>query len=198
MQKIKIGIDLDITLFDTDEMWLSWLENESRGKPWNHKKYLEDKLRNDVDYNLTNYFPSISKEDGFKYWSDPLTYKECNIHTGAKNVIKELYQANCEIIFISYCMNCPDQIKYKIERLKDEFDFMMPDDFNFIPAKKKHLVKCDILVDDRNSFLVPMDEGVTLIKWDSPYQQEINLDRPHHLCKTWQEVEDVFCKALED
>ncbi|WNO47324.1 hypothetical protein [Vibrio phage vB_VibM_10AMN] len=197
MQKIKIGIDLDITLFNTDIHWLKWLMLKPN-KGFNRKQYISDSNNNNVEYNLTKYFEGISSEEGFKYWSDPNTYKSCDIHEGAKDVIRNLYEANCEIIFISYCMNCPDQIKYKLKRLKEEFDFMLPEDFNFIPAKKKHLVKCDLLVDDRNSFLQEMDDSVKLIKWESPYIQEVELDKPHTVCKTWVDVETIICDWMEE
>lgn len=197
MQKIKIGIDLDITLFNTDTHWLKWLMIKSN-KDFNRKQYVSDSNNNKVEYNLTKYFEDISSEEGFKYWSDPSTYKNCDIHEGAIDVIRNLYEANCEIIFISYCMNCPDQIKYKLKRLKEEFDFMLPEDFNFIPAKKKHLIKCDLLIDDRNSFLQEMSDGVELIKWESPYVQEVELDKPHAVCKTWQEVENAICDWMEE
>lgn len=197
MQKIKVGIDLDITLFNTDIHWLKWLMLKPN-KDFNRKQYISDSDNNKVEYNLTKYFEGISSEGGFEYWSDSNTYKDCAIHEGAKEVIRNLYEANCEIIFISYCMNCPDQIKYKLKRLKEEFDFMLPEDFNFIPAKKKHLVKCDLLVDDRNSFLQEMDDGVKLIKWESPYIQEVEIDKPHTVCKTWVDVETTICDFMEE
>lgn len=193
--KIKIGIDLDLTIFDTDKGWLEWLHRNSI----NHdlSSYMEDLLNDNVDYNLANYFTMKDGVDSFSYWSEESTYSDCNIVPHAKRFIQDLYEANCEIVFISYCMGCKNQIGNKIHRLKNEFDFLLPEDFNFMPARKKGLVKCDLLVDDRNDFLSQMSQDVKLIKYNTPYRQNVPLDRDYVVCNNWHQVEDEICKWME-
>lgn len=195
MGKPIIGIDLDITLFDTDEGWREYLVRNSTD--FNIAEYRKDVPNDSVEYNLEHYFTLKEGVNGFDYWSDPKTYLDCNIHPNAKRVIQNLYEANCEIVFISYCMGCSDQVKYKIERLKREFDFLLPEDFHFVATKSKGMVNCDILIDDRNEFLNMMREGVKLIKYDSPYIQAEPLLRNHTLCTNWNQIEDVVCNYLE-
>ncbi|AGH32257.1 hypothetical protein VPHG_00194 [Vibrio phage 11895-B1] len=196
MYKIKIGIDLDITLFDTDKGWYNFLLNNCTYH--NLASYRSDVLGGCVAYDLRKYFTLKDGVDGFSYWSDKNTYAKCDVHRFAKQVIQNLYEANCEIIFISYCMGCPDQIKYKMKRLREEFDFLLPDDFNFIPTKKKGLVKCDILIDDRHEFINQMDKGVKIIKYASPYVQSEPLDKEVSVCNNWNDVEDLICNYLEN
>lgn len=194
--KIKIGIDLDLTIFDTDKGWVEWLHRNSTDHDLS--RYMEDLLNDNVDYNLANYFTMKDDVDSFSYWSEESTYADCNIFPHAKRFIQDLYEANCEIIFISYCMGCKDQIGHKIDRLKKEFDFLLPDDFNFVATKKKGTVRCDVLIDDRNTFLNQQPENVKIIKYYSPYSQEETLDREHTLCKDWYQVEDEVVKFLEE
>lgn len=193
--KIKIGIDLDLTIFDTDKGWMEWLHRNSTDHDLS--RYMEDLLNDNVDYNLANYFTMKDGVDSFSYWSEESTYEDCNIFPHAKRFIQDLYEANCEIVFISYCMGCKNQIGHKIDRLKKEFDFLLPEDFNFMPARKKGLVKCDLLVDDRNEFLSQMSQDVKLIKYNTPYRQNVPLDREHIVCNNWYQVEDEICKWLE-
>ena len=193
--KIKIGIDLDLTIFDTDRGWCEWLYRNSTDHDLS--RYMEDLLNDNVDYNLANYFTMKDGVDSFSYWSEESTYEDCNIFPHAKRFIQDLYEANCEIVFISYCMGCKNQIGHKIDRLKKEFDFLLPEDFNFMPARKKGLVKCDLLVDDRNEFLSQMSQDVKLIKYNTPYRQNVPLDREHIVCNNWYQVEDEICKWLE-
>lgn len=197
MKKPVIAIDLDITLFDTDTLWLLYL-SEKESEHYSMNDFQEDCKRGNVSYNLTEYFPTITTEEGMKFWKDPAIYEECNIHHHAVETIKQLYQANCEIVFVTYCMGCPEHTRVKIKRLQKDFPFLLPDDFNFVATKKKGTVRCDVLIDDRNTFLNQQPENVKIIKYYSPYSQEETLDREHTLCKDWYQVEDEVVKFLEE
>ena len=192
-EQIKILIDLDLTLFNTDWLWHSYLYD--RCKKRDSQRFIEDYNHNQVSYNLLEYFEFPRWVNGFDFWKEPDTYKNCNIHDNAVEVIKHLYEAGCQIIFCSHCMNCIDQIKYKSERLTLEFHDI---DYVFIPLHDKGLVKADIFIDDRNSFLNMASEDVMLIKYDTPYTQDEILERNHSVVKNWLEIEDLICNYLEE
>lgn len=199
MQKSKstVAIDLDLTLFDTDVGWYNYLYKNSIDHDF--AQYMSDKLSDNIEYNLRKYFTFESGFEGFDYWAKESTYQECDIHPYAKRVIQNLYEANIEIVFVSYCMGCTNQINNKIRRLKQEFDFMLPDDFNFVPAKKKNLVRCDLLIDDRHNFLNQMQDDVKLIKFDTPYVQEEPLKRKDvSVVSNWKQIENIICTMIED
>lgn len=195
MQHKRIGIDLDLTTVRSDLGWLSWLEQRSTF--FRRKEYTQALLSGRVEYYLPKYFVLHKGVDPMAYWKEKVTYPNVAFLPECKEVIRNLYEAGYEIIFISYCMGCPDQIGNKLNFLKEEFDFLLPRDFNFVPTKKKHLVNVDYMIDDRNQFLQTMDSNVKLIKIKTPYTQDFELNREHTLVGNWSEVEDYFCEELE-
>lgn len=194
-RKTRIGIDLDLTTVDSDQHWLHWLVKHSEN--FNYSRYLNDLTWEQVDYNLSNYFTLTGDTQPLSFWSQTDTYDNMTFLSDAKRVITGLYKAGFELVFISYCMGCSEQIASKIKFLKREFPFLLPDEFNFVPTKKKHLVNVDYLIDDRNQFLTKMDDIVKLIKMNTPYTQEVSLDRPHTVVDNWLEIEDYFCNVIE-
>jgi len=186
MNKKIIAVDLDLTVYDTGTLWFAWLINKCKGAT----KILD--LGNWVDYDLRNYFNLPKGLNGFEFWSEPETYENCEIKKGAEEVIEELYNKGFDIVFVSYCMGCPDQIKHKIKRLKKDFPFLLPEDFHFVATKSKGLVKCDYLVDDRNTFLNQTSEDTTCIKMDTRYTQDESLQKEVIDVDSWDEILKVI------
>ncbi|BAV80867.1 putative 5'(3')-deoxyribonucleotidase [Vibrio phage RYC] len=195
--KLQVVIDLDLTLYDTDKGWFDWLNHVC--DDFDFVRYQADLLADKVNYNLSVYFTLPEYLDPFLYWKDKDTYVHCETHRFARNVIKNLYEAGFEIVFCSYCMGCPEQIKYKLTRLKSEFDFLLPDDFNFIPTRKKGLLKgAHIIIDDRNEFLNQFGDDVLKIRYQTPYTQDHVIEGEVVDCSNWNKVEDVICEWMEE
>lgn len=185
MKKI-IAIDLDITLYLTGTHWMEWLI-EKCGDPTNLE---EDSYW--IDYDLRKYFNLPKGLNGFEFWSEPETYENCKVKEGAVEVIEELYNKGFEIVFVSYCMGCPDQIKHKMKRLKKDFPFLLPEDFHFVATKSKGLVKCDYLIDDRNVFLNQTEGDVINLKMESRYTQDEPLKKEVIDVRDWEEILKVI------
>lgn len=184
--KMTIAIDLDITLYLTGTHWREWLIEKCDGC----KASYEDSYW--IDYDLRTYFNLPEGLNGFEFWSEPETYENCTIKEGAVEVIEELYNKGFEIVFVSYCMGCPDQIKHKIKRLKKDFPFLLPEDFHFVATKSKGLVKCDYLIDDRNVFLNQTAGDVINLKMESRYAQDEPLKKEVIDVRDWEEVLKVI------
>lgn len=192
----RIICDLDLTVVASDMGWLEWLKHSS--KVFYEDSYNHDLLNNQVEYYLPSYFELYEGVVPMDYWAENRTYPSVKILPNAERVIKNLYQAGYEIIFVSFCMGCKDQFANKFKFLEKTFDYMLPDDLTFIPAKKKHLIRGDYIIDDRNQFLTTQPESVKVVKIKTPYTQDFPLGREHILVENWLEIEDYFCKELEE
>ena len=192
----RIICDLDLTVVSSDLGWIEWLKHSS--KVFYEDSYNHDLLNNQVEYYLPSYFELYEGVDPMDYWAENRTYPSVKILPNAERVIKNLYQAGYEIIFVSFCMGCKDQFANKFKFLEKTFDYMLPDDLTFIPAKKKHLIRGNYIIDDRNQFLTTQPESVKVVKIKTPYTQDYSLDREHTLVENWLEIEDYFCKELEE
>ena len=191
----RIICDLDLTVVASDLGWLEWLKHSS--KVFYEDSYNHDLLNNQVEYYLPSYFELYEGVVPMDYWAENRTYPSVKILPDAERVIKNLYQAGYEIIFVSFCMGCKDQFANKFKFLEKTFDYMLPDDLTFIPAKKKHLIRGDYIIDDRNQFLTTQPEIVKVVKIKTPYTQDFPLDREYTLVENWLEIEDYFCRELE-
>ena len=196
MDKNKIIIDIDLTIVRTDLGWLEWLETSS--KVFYEESYRHDLLNGEVNYYLPSYFELYEGIDPMDYWAENRTYPTAKLLPDAHRVIKELYQAGYDIIFVSFCMDCKTQFANKLKFLQKNFDFMLPEDLTFIPAKKKHYIRADYIIDDRNCFLQPQPEDVKLIKIKTLYTQCTELTREYTLVSSWSDIEDYFVKELEE
>ncbi len=192
----RIICDLDLTVVHSDLGWLEWLTNSS--KVFYEESYNHDLLNNQVQYYLPSYFELYEGVNPMDYWAENRTYPSVKLLPDAERVIKDLYEAGFDIIFVSFCMSCKDQFSNKFKFLEKTFDYMLPDELTFIPAKKKHYIRGDYIIDDRNQFLVNQPEDVKIIKINTPYTQDYPLDREHVLVNNWLEIEDYLCKELEE
>ena len=192
----RIICDLDLTVVHSDLGWLEWLTNSS--KVFYEESYNHDLLNNQVQYYLPSYFELYEGVNPMDYWAENRTYPSVKLLPDAERVIKDLYEAGFDIIFVSFCMSCKDQFSNKFKFLEKTFDYMLPDELTFIPAKKKHYIRGDYIIDDRNQFLVEQPDDVKIIKINTPYTQDYPLDREHVLVDNWLEIEDYFCKELEE
>ncbi|CAH9014615.1 putative 5' nucleotidase [Vibrio phage 277E43-1] len=195
MKNKIIAIDIDLTIVPSDKGWLEWLKNSS--KVFYEESYFYDMLNNQVKYYLPSYFELYEGVEAMDYWAENRTYPSLPLLPDAYRVIKELYQVGYEIVFVSFCMDCKTQFENKLKFLQKRFDFLLPDDLTFIPAKKKHYIRADYIIDDRNSFLQPQPEEVKLIKMETPYTQCVELTREHTSISNWCEIEEYFVNELE-
>lgn len=195
MKNKTIAIDIDLTITPSDKGWLEWLKNSS--KVFYEDSFNHDLITDKVNYYLPSYFELYEGVEAMDYWAENRTYPSLPILPDAYRVIKELYQAGYTIVFVSFCMDCKTQFENKLKFLQKRFDFLQPDDLTFIPAKKKHFIRCDYIIDDRNTFLQPQPEDVKLIKMKTPYTQCTELTREHTVVNDWNEIEDYFINELE-
>ncbi|AUR89245.1 5' nucleotidase [Vibrio phage 1.121.O._10N.286.46.C4] len=193
MPRLTIGIDVDLTV--TEEVLTKWVIYMLSIGKLDKEVYRADNPK--LEYNLTKYFPDICQESAWNFWRKEDLYDDVDCLPDAKVVIKDLYEAGVDIVWVSYCMGCPEHIRSKIKMLKREFPFIAENDFNFIAAKKKHYAAVDIMVDDRNSVLQGMPDTVVCLKKSTPYTQDVELTREHTVVMDWYDISKVVEDILE-
>lgn len=162
---MRIAIDVDMTIVDSGNMWLEWLEEKAgrrveRG-PW-------------MPYNLATLFPEMDNEEGMGFWKSASLYDECLPMEGAVDSLEAMHRAGHKIVFVSYVMG--NHFESKQNFLKRHFPFHS----GFIATREKHLVTAaDVIVDDRVDNLVRCNKaGIKAVQFDTPYTQSARADFP--------------------
>lgn len=176
---MRIGIDVDMTVVDTGSEWLRFLENKA-------EREIHTPAR-DIPYNLGELVPELSSEEVMSFWYCRNLYDKLEPIRGAMEAIKKLHDKGHDIIFVSHVMG--DHYRSK----KNFVDRFFPFHKGFVATEGKHLVKMDVLIDDRNSNLNACErEGIIPLRYDTPYSQCQEGD--HYYMNSW----DIVCVDLVD
>lgn len=131
---MKIGVDLDNTLFNTVENALSYYN-----KDYNDNINLEDITEYDMDKKL-----KIPTRDFFKKYAMPLYTNTLVFYPKILNMIHDLRAHENSLYFVSSCYY--ETIPWRHELLSDTFDWYTLD--KLIVCNNKQSLNLDILVDD--------------------------------------------------
>lgn len=170
-----IAIDVDLTTVDTGEAWLHWLLEKG------------DKecviIPNDViDYNLSVYFPEV--EDPYDFWRTEDVYDRLSPLPNAEKVINSLCKRH-DVVFVSAIKGNHHKSKYNF--LKKHF----PDMAGFIATKEKQFVRCDVMIDDRHTFL-NKSTAKHNIMLETRYTQDEALNKVVSHCEDWEHIGKVL------
>lgn len=171
--KKTIVVDVDLTLVDITKYWHIWLKKNSYDSCLD-KLYLEADYWN-VDYNLGKYYQMYKDVHPLSFWKQPYIYDDAVLMDDAYDCIKEWYEAGYELVFASFCF--AGHMDSKVKMLQREFDFIKEKDFHFVATKSKGTLKCDIMIDDRVSFLNQADKSVDKYLMGSVYRQDEEVDK---------------------
>lgn len=143
-RKMVLGVDVDLTVVDSLAPWLAWFKDKTGLEVKNESKtyYLENEMSDLIFESGAPYFSP------FSFWEQPDLYDNLSPLEGSVeslNIIKDL---GWDIVFISSCV--PAHTKSKINFLKKHFKF----EHSFIATHDKHLVKYNLLVDDKLEHMI--------------------------------------------
>jgi 5'(3')-deoxyribonucleotidase len=120
------------------------------------------------------------RNEGVYDWVDPVN--------GSLDALMEIKRViGCDIIAVSHCKG--NHFKSKWQFLKRNFGNTID---GFIATKEKYYVACDILIDDRNSYLNKMPDGIGCIRFDTCYTQDEEPTRLMKVCKDWEEITEYL------
>lgn len=182
-----VGVDVDLTLVDSDLHWKAYLDAVGH---WADASPFE--RAGVLDYDLSKHYLLPPSFDPYDFWRSNSCYDVMKPKEGAVQVLSELQLMGHDIVFISATKGLHGKSKYNW--LLRHFPFMS----GVIFTKEKQYVKCDVLIDDRNSFLQKMPDNVKLIKYWTRYTQDVNLTKQHSIVDQWWDVPNVIYNLLED
>ncbi|QHJ85719.1 MAG: hypothetical protein [Cystoviridae sp.] len=197
---MRFGIDIDITLVETEVEWWKWLHDY--GNYYSYSDILREaqKEGGKLDYNLAKYFHDFQdkcENDPHNFWKQDNLYDQLSPLPDSVNVVKKLVDAGHEIVFISYCQG--NHMSSKVRWLKKHFPFVkMGVNGGFLHTKEKHLVDVDVMIDDRIDNLLPFKDNVIKIYFGSIYQDkpfkrgEVDFITSDDCNLGWKELESYF------
>ena len=205
MSKGIIGVDVDLTVADSDLSHWNWLQQVSRD---GDGLCMPNGSSTDLlNYDLGSYFDLPNHLDSMDFWRLSDIYDERpeetplyitkQIHGRTIQPIKNSVQClqslssqGWEIVFVSHVKGAHH--KSKVEWLKRHFPFMD----GFIATQEKHYVNCDIFIDDRQNHL-NKSSAEYKIKFDTVYEQDIELKYVDLISNDWVEIEEFNNKLIE-
>lgn len=185
---MKIAVDCDLTVVNTGQCWLEWLNKVTRGPK------VDLTGVTNIPYNLSEFFPELQEHvDPFDFWRNKYLYYGMEPIIGSQSVLEWAHEQGHKIIFVSSVTGQHGSSKYYW--LKEHFPFLD----GVVFTREKWAVGCDVLIDDRNEFLNQMG-NVFKIRFDTPYTQREEQDSTTFLAKDWVEVGNLLeqmAKTLE-
>lgn len=174
---LNIGIDVDLTWVDSGSPWIRWME-KVYGVQVNWD--LPPKLPSGaLYYNVSKYFPPPKEHQlaPYEFWEEQHLYDSLEPREGAVEALRALVKAGHFAHFISMCKKGHFSSKVRhIKRHTDDFMSIEPGSgHGFYATKNKGMIKVDVIIDDRNSFLNQFGDDVIKIKFDTPYDQDEEL-----------------------
>lgn len=170
----KIGIDLDSTLNNLEEVWL--------------KRYNKDYKDNIKEWSQWDMEKVVKKECGNKiydYLHEPGFFLNLDIKPNAKNVVESLSKDYELYIVTAYSPDtCMDKTKW-VEKHGLNIDVK-----NIIFINNKGLLDLDYLIDDGPHNFENF-KGTGLV-FDMPYNKEIEDSQKRIRVKSWKEIEKFF------
>jgi guanylate kinase len=156
-----IGIDFDGTINRMLETWLDWL----------NKKYNKHVSFNEVkDWELANYYPTLTKAELFEPLNTPEFWDEVKIYEDAPEVIERLIDEGDQVYIVT-----SSHYKFVAEKLKrclfTHLPFLTKE--NVIITYNKSLIRCDLLLDDAEHNLVNF-QGIKVV-FDAPYNKNTSV-----------------------
>lgn len=173
-KKKTIGIDLDTTLNNLNQVWIN--------------KYNEDYNDNLTEFKNWNVEKSVKKECGkkiFNYLKEPKFFYNLDINQGAKDVIKYLSEHyELYIVTAYFAESCVDK-KNWVEKHLPFFDIK-----NLIFCNNKGKIDLDYLIDDGpHNILDFKHKGII---YDMAYNQDLDDDSIYARVKNWEEIKNLF------
>lgn len=183
MKRLTIAVDVDITVVPSDDYWWFWLECASDGNV-KHNKYDTDRWGSRIEYDLSKYFELPQDLNPMAFWKSRCLYDNMQPYDDVVSVLRNLSEKH-DIVFVSSIKG--DHAKSKYAFLQRHFPFNK----GVLFTKEKQHVRADVIVDDRNEFLLPCHGKMLTVRMKTPYKQDIKY-APDHEIRNMCELTEVL------
>lgn len=150
-----------ILVFDFDDT-LNNLQ-ETVIEIYNERHHTRYTLSDCIHYDMEDCFPVGMANEIKSLYADPKTYERVKPLSGAKNMLQKLVNSGHQVYIATH--NWPQQFNTKAQWIKHHFPCM--DEAHIIAISHKHLLRCDIMVEDKLDNLLA-----------KPYYYRICMNRP--------------------
>jgi 5'-nucleotidase len=171
----KIGIDLDSTLNNLEQVWLD-----------RYNQDYDDNLTvaDMTDWDVTTYVKPECGVDMYKYLWEPGFFRNLGAQPFAIEVCEFLHE-HFDIYIVTSAH--PNVVADKWAWIEEHLPFLRYN--RFIPLHEKNLIQMDYLIDDGPHNIEAFKNG-TPILMDMPYNQYLSDE--YVRCKGWKDVMHYF------
>jgi len=177
--KLKVLVDVDLTLVDSKKHWLDWYFNLTGHDISNEIS----KDSHNIEELMHNHY------DPYAFWKKPNLYDDMIPFTSSVEVLTYLHNRGCEIIFCSACF--PEHENSKKMFLQRNYKFP----FKFVSTKDKGAVRCDYAIDDYKKYLDDIQEGNPDAKMFH-IKTDINSEGKYEYVD-WYDIKKIIAKDLD-
>lgn len=176
-----IGVDVDLTVVNSDRLWFDWCNSKCRNQ-LNYESLVAE--GGTIPYHFGELFGFVNPGTALDFWNEESIYDELEPIPGAVEAL-EIISKTHEIVFVSKLMG--NHFESKKQFLETHFPFMA----GFIGTDQKHFARVDMLIDDRVDHLNKVQRvGILPIQYMTQYQQDEEPAASMFYVKSWQ---DLLC-----
>lgn len=174
-EKILI-VDVDQVLVDMAPAWLDRLNKLA------NTSHTYESIGNVYDFH--KFFKETHNvDDGFNFWEAADLYDTVLPMQDSIYALSVLKNSGFKIYAASYCLG--NHHRSKTDFLERWYSGLIDD---MIATKHKHLLKCNVIIDDRNEYMHKCDPCVFTVRMNTPFRQTINYT-PRHVMSDWSDGE---------
>jgi 5'(3')-deoxyribonucleotidase len=134
------------------------------------------------DYNLGRIFKERHGiENPMDFWFCDNLYDDRFPKAGAINAMAEFAINDIDVYIVTYCVG--NHFMSKVNFLERWFGGLFKD---IIATKSKHMIKGDLIIDDRDDNLVHCAPDMIKVRMKTPYKQVVDF-RPDFILNGWDD-----------
>lgn len=181
---IIIACDMDDTIERLKDAWITYLNN---------RYGYSVKYQDIVDWNITLAFPGLTDAQVFEPLDCEEFWKTVEPMKDAQKYIPKLIEEGFQIYIVTSAS--PRSVAPKLEHVLYKY-FPYIDSHNVIIARKKQMIRCDILIDDAEHNVVGPYIG--LLK-DTPHNQKFNTLEHQNTFRVhcWKHIYETIHKLVD-
>ena len=182
----RIVIDVDGVILDSGKQWLRYLMAH-----YQLKKGFFGHLPDPLPYNLTELFifaeegNEYYQGDGFEYWNNYCLYDNLLPREDTLAYIPLIQKLGYEIVFCSRVIGNHGMSKEKF------LNKWFPNNDGIVFTESKHLLQCDVFVDDSVTNLnkmISVNPETTCYKFRQDYYEDVEPTQPFKIVWGWEDI----------
>ena len=183
MKKKIALIDVDECLVESGKRWLAWLVvNADPVMPSEIINQMATMYN--MDQIIKPYLPD--NFDPMAFWHSDELYDNMYPRSDALQGLMELKSYGYDLYAVTYCIG--NHFSSKAKFIEKHFSGVFSD---MIATGSKHMIRGDLIIDDRLKYLVPFGPETIKILFKSPYKQCTD-GHPDFVLDSWSNIGNIL------